>query len=267
MAEPQADHNSTCCEPRDKVFHTTEILEGILECLPAKTLFVVQRVNKRFHGTIADSPCIQRKMFLRIDNDHSVFWEADRMNIGSWRLKLGPNVNDAPGTAVTPVVLNPCLERVRPHKSHLIRFLEGGEHLTFNCHDTFSHQQFQHMSIGKGFFSDPQGTHIKVKLCFTLGSAVTVHVYRTVNTNAPLTVDAVITHAMDAYGKVLILREGNAFGNVIKQGVPRELLNELEHQTGHEVSFPLSESKFQFLGFVAPTDEERVVANSNALEG
>lgn len=266
MVEPQADHDSTCCEPRDKVFNTTEILEGILECLPANTLLVIQPVNKRFHQTIADSPRIQRKMFLRIDNDHSVFWETDRMNIGSWRLKQGLNVNDAPGTAVTPVVLNPCLERVRPHKSHLIRSLEGGEHLTFDRHDTFSYQQFQHLSIGKGFFSDPQGTHIKVKLCFTLGSAVTVHVCRTVNTNAPLTIEAAITHALDTYGKVPILRKGKTFGNVMKKGVPRELLNELEHQTGHKVSFPLSETKFQFLGFVAPTDEERVVANFNALE-
>lgn len=267
MVHLQAERDSTHYEPGEKVFNITEILENILECLPANTLFVIQRVNKRFHQTIADSPRIQRKMFLRIDNDQSVFWEADRMNIGSWRLKQGLNVNDAPGTAVTPVVLNPCLERVRPHKSHLIRPLERGEHLTFKRHDTFSYQQFQHLNIGKGFFSDPQGTYIKVKPCFTLGSAVTVHVCRTVDTNAPLTIEAVITHAMDTYGKVLILRKGNTFGNAIRKGVPWELLNELEHQTGHEVSFPILESKFQFLGFVAPTDEERVVANSNALEG
>ncbi|GAB7323675.1 hypothetical protein MBLNU13_g07152t1 [Cladosporium sp. NU13] len=69
---PQAEHDSTCSESRDKVFDTSEIIEGILECLPAKTLFVVRRVNKRFHETIADLPRIQRKMFLRIDNDHSV---------------------------------------------------------------------------------------------------------------------------------------------------------------------------------------------------
>ncbi|GAB7323676.1 hypothetical protein MBLNU13_g07152t2 [Cladosporium sp. NU13] len=80
---PQAEHDSTCSESRDKVFDTSEIIEGILECLPAKTLFVVRRVNKRFHETIADLPRIQRKMFLRIDNDHSVVWEAQDQGLSS----------------------------------------------------------------------------------------------------------------------------------------------------------------------------------------
>lgn len=85
MVEPQAKLNSTQCEAREKVLNTTEILEGILECLPAKTLFVVQRVNKCFHHTIADSPRIQRKMFLRIDNDHSIVWYSQYMGTNNRR--------------------------------------------------------------------------------------------------------------------------------------------------------------------------------------
>lgn len=87
---PQAEHDSTCSESRDKVFDTSEIIEGILECLPAKTLFVVRRANKRFHETIADPPRIQRKMFLCIDNDHSVVWEAQDQGLSSMSSNVRP---------------------------------------------------------------------------------------------------------------------------------------------------------------------------------
>jgi hypothetical protein len=269
MVEPQADHDSTCCEPRDKVFNTTEILEGVLECLPAKTLFVVQRVNKRFHETIADSPRIQRKMFLRIDDGYSALLEFQCMKTGRWRLEQARNVEDmeAPIAPMTPVVLNPLLERVRPYDSDHERFLDGGEDVTFSCPHTFSYQEFQHQSIGKGFFSDPQGTRIDVKLCFTFGSANTIRVSRTVESDALLTIEAVFTRVLDTYGGVAILGKGRQSGKVIRRGVPRELMNELEHQTGFGIFFTPSRSQIFQLGFLEPTDEKRVVANSNALEG
>ena len=61
--------------------------------------------------------------------------------------------------------------------------------------------------------------------------------------------------------------KGHQSGKVIRRGVPRELMNELEHQTGFGIFFIPSRSKIYQLGFLEPTDEKKVVANSNALEG
>jgi hypothetical protein len=44
-------------------------------------------------------------------------------------------------------------------------------------------------------------------------------------------------------------------------------MKELEHQTGFGIFFISSRSKIYQLGFLEPTDEKKVVANSNALEG
>jgi hypothetical protein len=63
-------------EPREKTINTTEILEGILECLPLETLFMLQRAKRRFHETIINCPRLRRKMFLRIENDRTLVWEA-----------------------------------------------------------------------------------------------------------------------------------------------------------------------------------------------
>jgi hypothetical protein len=99
--------------------------------------------------------------------------------------------------------------------------LDGSEDVTFSCPHTFSYQGFQHQSIGKGFFSDPQGTRIDVKLCFTFGSASTIHVSRTVESDAPLTIEAVFSRALDTYGEVAILGKGHQSGKVVRREVPK----------------------------------------------
>lgn len=67
--ESQFEHKRTQNDkPCNDALGTTEILEGILECLSPAKLHLIQRVNKRFQDVIVRSPRIQRRMFRRIDN-------------------------------------------------------------------------------------------------------------------------------------------------------------------------------------------------------
>jgi len=72
-------------------------------------------------------------MFLRIDDGYSALLEFQCMKTGRWQLEQARNVEDmeAPIAPMTPVVLNPLLERVRPYDSDHERFLDGGEDVDF----------------------------------------------------------------------------------------------------------------------------------------
>jgi hypothetical protein len=270
VVESQAELDPTHCDSREKVLNTIEILEGILECLPAKTLLVVQRVNKRFHETIAESPRIKRKMFLRIENDHSILWEAHYTNESGWRFKqVNTNVRH-PRIWVTPVVLNPFLEHFRPPNPAIVALLEGGEQLRVSCQHTFPFEQFEHQSIGKEFFCDPQSTTIRAILSFALGSAGIITVHATVHSYAPLTIGTTVTRALDTRGRIIIeKRRGHSqsLKSGMKEGVPRTLIGDLKGQTGLEVFFNPPRSTFQVIGVVVPTNEDSMAANSNGPEG
>jgi len=271
VAKLQAEHDLERRKACNTVFTTVEILEGILECLPAQTFFTVQRVNKLFHETIAVSLRIQRKMFLRIDNDHSIVWSAEYMDIGNWCLKQMPASSRRAGGAVTPVVLNPCLERVRgPDITAIGAFLGGCENLCVTFHHVFSLQQLEQQSFGKGFFSDPHCKTIQVTLSFRLGFTGFIAVRAMVKSDTPLTIAEVISRTMDTDDRISIFWRRGAFppsDAVIHEGLPRKIINELKHHTGLELFFIPAESVFQLWDVVAPSDEERAVANSNGLEG
>ena len=271
MVEHQAKLHSTHCEPRDKVFNTTEILEAILECLPAKTLFVVQRVNKRFHETIADSPRIQRKMFLRIDNDHSIVWFSQYMGPNNWRFKQVPAGSKRSRGLVTPVVHNPCLELVRgPGNRYLKALGDGGEDLRISCRQTYSFQQFEQQSIGKGFFSDPQCTTVQTTLSFKLGLIAKITVRAIIESDTPLTIAEVVSRTLGSDGKLSVLwlhQFPSTSGEVFREGLPRDLINELKNQTGLEVVFNSAKSTFRLWHVLVPTDEEIVAATTNEIEG
>ena len=59
----------------NKVLRTTELLEAILEYLPAPTLYSIQRVNRQFQAVILTSQRIQQKLFYRIDNKRPARWD------------------------------------------------------------------------------------------------------------------------------------------------------------------------------------------------
>jgi hypothetical protein len=93
-------------------------------------------------------------MFLRIENDHSIVWNADYTGEGNWCLEQVPPELQHRSCVITPVVLNPCLEPVRgPRCTASNVFFDGGEELAVRSRHTFTLQQFEHQSIGQGFFS------------------------------------------------------------------------------------------------------------------
>ena len=51
--------------PRQAVFNTAELLEQILLSLPAKKVFICQRVSRQFRDIVATSAAIQQHLFLR----------------------------------------------------------------------------------------------------------------------------------------------------------------------------------------------------------
>jgi len=68
---PEAD---TTNDPRRAALNLTEILENVLSFLPPRMLFGVQRVSRLWKSTIAASPPIQEKMFLRVRTKTPEIW-------------------------------------------------------------------------------------------------------------------------------------------------------------------------------------------------
>lgn len=158
-----AEDDSPYCEPRGTVFNTTELLESILECLSSSTLFIVQRVNRSFHDTITNSPRLQRKMFLRIDNDHSLVWEAHHLGLGKIAFQQVPAKVKHERRTFLPVDLNPCFEREGRQPKSAIQSVQQtlaneGEGVQLRCLRAFAFRDVENHSFGKVYFSDPQPT-------------------------------------------------------------------------------------------------------------
>jgi hypothetical protein len=203
-------------------------------------------------------------MFLRIDNDHSIVWETCHMSDSTLRFSQVSAEAEHSNRVMTPIVHSPCLERVRrPSNPSYQAYLESGEALRISCFHTFSYEQFESQSIRKGYFSDPQCTTIHVKLCFKLGSKGFINAFSVVESNAPLTIQAVISRIMATQCRIAIIGAHCSHlpsGYASKLGVPREVIREIEDCTGLEVFFTPSESTFHLFHVVAPTDDERVAA-------
>jgi hypothetical protein len=172
-------------------------------------------------------------MFLRIDNDHSIVWNADYMGEGDWCLEQVPPELQRKRGVTTPVVLNPCLQRVRdPPWSAFDVFFYGGEELTLSFCHTSTLQHFERQSISQGFFSDPQCGTIQVKLAFALGSTGFVSVHAKINSEVPLTIQAMIPRTMDTLCEIYV---NGAYcsrlpsGWAVKKGVPGDFIEELQH--------------------------------------
>jgi hypothetical protein len=273
----RAQHDATHYEAREKVFNTIEILESILEYLPGKALFNVQRVNNRFHETIAGSSRIQRRMFLRIDDDRTFVWDAHFKGMaptGTWYFKQVHNKVKHPKGWVTPVVLNPCFWR-SPRTSAAHAFVLWSEELQLRYKQPLTLQQFEHQSIAKGYLSDSHCTAIQVRLYFVLcptgfdprKASTLITVCSVVRSQTPLTFGAIVSRALDSTVGINVLGAADprfcGSRDARKEGVARELIDELKQQTNYEAFFILSESSFHLLGVVAPTDEERAAAKSD----
>jgi hypothetical protein len=115
------------------VLDTTELLECVLSHLPAKQIFGVKRVSRRWKDVISRSLGIQEKLFLKLQNKPAELWgvfecelraEDERMKIHME--KITPDVKPkscygtAGGKTFTPVALNPFLQLGKDSDDELV---------------------------------------------------------------------------------------------------------------------------------------------------
>jgi hypothetical protein len=183
LSQHQAAHavdspNSAC----HRALQTTELLENILVRLPVKDLFVHQKVSKRFQATIAESPAIRRKMFLRLSNTPREYWNyvcQYRWDGRRRRLKrlvfevADPTTIPRDEQLVTPVTLNPILgvfsTRRRQDLSCIGRkFFNRSHHEHVRLEVPEQSVVGRHSSLLATYISDPPCKVVKVSMTFTI---------------------------------------------------------------------------------------------------
>jgi len=241
----------------------------------------VQRVSKVFQATVLGSTRIQHKMFLRINNKAEVPWvlRPDELSHSGFEHSGFEQASESDQNPVgrrrrllTPVDVNPSLYHDHDRRRRAMRRsavsvymgVEGSSEL--NRRRRFTAQELGQLSIGAGFISDPHPNHIEVELCFTLGVRLPtrITVTSTVKDSAPLTIHALIAKALNQNGSIGIRWRGDGhmsdfhwMPTFAQTGVPRQVLANLERQTGLQTFFRFSDFSFHLHGAVAPTDEER----------
>jgi hypothetical protein len=267
----QTEHETEINIPRSQAFGTTEILEAILEHLPGRTLFGVQRVSKHFQATILGSQRLQHKMFLRIRNKTEVPWALRRNEISEpdFELVLGSNRNEmgVRRRLLAPAHMNPSFN----HKSHrggiVSMHVDKKKASKLNRRLRFTKKELELLSIGKTFLSDPHCDHIEVSLGLTLGVRLPTRITVTsvVKSRTPLTIDALIAQALDQNANIMIDWRGDGYmplPTTAERGVPRQILDRLKRRTGLELFFRFSDFSFVLTGVIAPTDKERAAVAS-----
>lgn len=277
-------------KPCYDAFGTTEILEGILECLPAAEIHIIQRVNKRFQNVIVNSPRIQRRLFLRIDDKPGAPWTF-RQPIEGWIIKVwclsrANGVDSDSEDLLTEVKMNPCLHVSEGYRklvsvdfcSNSKEILRRGPlvRLPFGRTSTLQQigqQTWQQDSISRSFISDPHCHTIGIMLCFTLGvrRPTIIHVISAIESDTPLTIGTIISKALDTRGVIKIKWRGDGYTAAEaydwREGVPRDLMNGLKSRSGLEVYFRPKDTMFLLNGTVALTDEEEAAIESRQSTG
>jgi hypothetical protein len=138
-------------------------------------------------------------MFLRIDNKPATTWEVRDFGQGmrafGWLFVHGDPADNNPRNSTLPVVLNPCLKQLDISRNAVWRAFNGGETLELNHQDSLTLQQLEQHG-NRGFLSDPHCKTIKVKLGLRFGIRVYITVESTVESETPLTINAVIARTL-----------------------------------------------------------------------
>jgi hypothetical protein len=272
QAEHENDETATNT-PRSQAFGTTEILEAILEHLPGRTLFGVQRVSKHFQATIIGSQRIQHKMFLRISNKTETLWARRWDEISEPEFEQVPqpesdrNEMGVRRRLMIPVHTNPSFKLEFKRRGIIRMQADKKENSKLSRRRPFTKPELEQLSITKGFLSDPHCTTVVVDLSFTLGVRLPTRITLTsiVKSSTPLPIDAVVAKALDEDIYICIEWRGDghiSLPTVIETGVARQVLDRLTRQTGLELFFRFSDFSFVLDGAIAPTDEERAAVAS-----
>lgn len=268
---PESEHDTAPNIPRSQVIGTTELLEAILEHLPAKSLFVVQRVSKIFQATILGSKRIQHKMFLRISNDAQIPWAFCNWPTRPPKFEQvsEPNKDEIRRgrQLLTPVAINPSLDHIDTGHGDVSVYLDKGATSKLNLRRHFTEQELKQLSVTKGFISDPHCAKVQVRLSFTLGirRPTRIFVCSVVSSNEPLIIEEAIAEALKKEGRTNVYWRCD--GHVTHHGsdemrVPQELLDELRQRTGLDVFFRFSDFSFSLFDAVAPTPKQRATVAS-----
>jgi hypothetical protein len=255
-----------------------EILENILIRLPVLDLFVQQTVSKRFQVTMAQSPAIQRMMFLALSNAPREHWryvcthrrEGTRKRLDNLAFEVADPITAIPrdGALTTPVTLNPFLEvflkTTRSNSTGVRR-----KYLTYSRNE---HVRLQlavqsvvgrHSSLLTTYISDPPCKVAEISVTFTIQTPRTSMLpqYRPhslycedikVRSETGLKLSDLWDAAMDASGDY---RWKCPYGVIRSRQVPRlrDVLKELR-----EPSVSLSGMMdIELCDVVVPTAEER----------
>lgn len=263
---PEVEHDTATDNPRSQVLGTTELLEAILEHLPAKSLFGVQRVSKVFQATILGSTRIQHRMFLRIRNKAQDPWATRQYGLSEPEFEqVSGSDLDETGTKrqlLAPIDINPSLDHGSNQGGHVSLYVDKNDISKLTRRRRFTKQEVEQLSVTKGFLSDPHCAKVQVDLSFTLGVRLPtrIDVSSLVSSREPLTIEGIITKALNQRATIRVHWRGDghvSHPSPLVHRVPQELLDELKQQTGLDVFFRFSDVSFFIFCAVAPADEER----------
>lgn len=268
----------------NKVLCTTELLEAILEYLPAPTLYSIQRVNRQFQAVILTSQRIQQKLFYRIDNKRPARWDFHYEEYKYARDEA--EIFEMERVPHTSTLIPVMMSRERFNVPRLCpaslwgsakEIMAKGEDLRLQ-HDQAIFRRLGQQSSGsvlehgqalfhrlgqessdsaETLVSKLQRQEIKVKLCFALGIRLPTLITFTVKvkTTGPLEVGDIIEKALNTRCHLHVqwrLIDGYIKPNrpELYTGVPKQIIEDLKRQTGLKAYLKPMDSSFRLCRFV-----------------
>jgi hypothetical protein len=217
-------------EPGRVALDIPEILESALSFLPPRTLFGVQRVSHLWKSTIAASPPIQEKTFLRLRTKTSEIWMLKNprsvprgwnrgeerpgldwnfrivgdteMQSGSWKIKSGELQH-----LLTLVTLSPFL--------HIMQYGSANDRIEENSHAFQARlvptaKFAQHNSFRNTYLTDPPckevGLYMNYEARLSPPELHTIGGYAEIRSDKPLTLGDIIDQTLASPDTWLRLR-------------------------------------------------------------
>lgn len=186
--------HETCCSSPGCNEHYGDPREHH-QLLTSKDIFVIQRVCRQWKQTIAASPTLQEKMFLRLRNKppETWVWKSDKKR----GMKRRPDVTESGGFSIgrvyTPVTLNPFLtlynQEILPSISERREILDLYNEVAVLGHDGLFDR---HSSFMETYISDPASCLLNIQFTY---QSTPHYAYRFMKFNAAVsvTVDAATT--------------------------------------------------------------------------
>lgn len=257
---------------RKAVLNTTELLEQIILCLPAKTIFGMQRTCKQFRDVIQDSTPIQQTIFLKpsvqpqmwkMSSDSRELEWAVTPEVWRQGMKFVKCTEDeqkavkSDGPRVLPVKMNPLFQEagvnVMGSMSLMKSYLDTPEtsfDLSLGGTPIFDIQSWRRMLV-----SDPPMEHVELTLLFwhikgqkTREETVVAVPY---DDKKLLTLGSLVDAAMDTERRLYYADGDHIFTTA------EHLIHLEEKKLGNPAKFGLNPAVRIFLkGVITPTDQE-----------